>query len=78
MVFGRWSVDAMLRHIGELPSPENPDYTELSARVAWRASPSLELALSGFNLLDERHSEYAVPTAREIPRSVYAEARWTF
>ncbi|HUQ52488.1 MAG TPA: TonB-dependent receptor, partial [Gammaproteobacteria bacterium] len=78
MAFGRFSVDAMLRHIGELPSPANPDYTELSARVSWRASDKLELALTGFNLLDERHSEYAVPTAREIPRTFYAEARWTF
>jgi iron complex outermembrane receptor protein len=78
MVFGRWSVDATLRHIAKLPSPQNPDYTELGARLAWRASESLELALSGFNLLDKRHSEYAVPTAREIPRSIYAEARWAF
>jgi len=78
MVFTRWSVDAMLRHVDELPSPPNPAYTELSARVAWRASEKLELALSGFNLLDDRHSEYALPTAREIPRSIYAEARWTF
>jgi iron complex outermembrane recepter protein len=72
------SVDAMLRRVGALPSPANPDYTDLSARVAWRASPSLELTLSGFNLLDRRHSEYALPTAREIRRSVYAEARWAF
>jgi iron complex outermembrane receptor protein len=78
MIFGRFSVDAMLRHIGDLPSPANQDYTELSARLAWRASESLELALSGFNLLDDRHSEYALPTAREIPRSIYAEARWVF
>ena len=78
MVFGRLSVDAMLRHVGELPSPVNPDYTELSARLAWRATDSLEVAIVGSNLLDERHSEYALPTAREIPRSVYAEARWTF
>jgi iron complex outermembrane receptor protein len=78
MVFTRLSVDAMLRHVAELPSPVNPAYTELSARVAWRASAKLELALSGFNLLDDRHSEYALPTAREIPRSIYAEARWTF
>jgi hypothetical protein len=68
----------MLRHIGELPSPENPEYTELSARLAWRASNSLEFALIGSNLLDQRHSEYALPTAREIRRSIYAEARWTF
>lgn len=78
MAFGRWSVDATLRRVARLPSPENPAYTELSARVAWRVSKSLEFALKGFNLLDEAHTEYALPTAREIRRSVAAEARWTF
>jgi hypothetical protein len=34
MEFGRLSVDAMLRYVGELPSPATPDYTELSARFA--------------------------------------------
>ena len=53
-------------------------YEELGARVAWRASDSLEFSISGFNLLDERHDEYAVPTGRELRRSIYAEARWTF
>jgi iron complex outermembrane receptor protein len=78
MDFGRWTVDAMLRYVGKLPSPASPSYTELGARVAWRASDDLELSLNGFNLLDERHAEYAVPTAREIRRSIYAEARLTF
>jgi len=78
MDFGRWTADAMLRYVGKLPSPENPAYTELGARVAWRATDQLELSLNGFNLLDERHAEYAVPTAREIRRSIYAEARFTF
>jgi iron complex outermembrane receptor protein len=78
MDFGRWTVDAMLRYVGNLPSPESPSYEELGARVAWRASDSLEVSISGFNLLDDRHHEYALPTAREIRRSVYAEARWTF
>jgi iron complex outermembrane receptor protein len=78
MVFGRFSVDAMLRRVGKLPSPETPSYTELNARLAWRAPGSLELALSGFNLLDDAHSEYALPTARKIRRSVNVEARFTF
>jgi len=34
MDFGRWSVDAMLRYVGKLPSPASPSYTELGARVA--------------------------------------------
>jgi iron complex outermembrane receptor protein len=78
MDFGRWTADAMLRYVGKLPSPESPAYTELGARLAWRATEQLELSLNGFNLLDERHAEYAVPTAREIRRSIYAEVRFIF
>ena len=78
MDFGHWTVDAMLRYVGKLPSPESPSYTELGARIAWRASDSLELSLNGSNLLDDTHAEYALPTAREIRRSIYGEMRWTF
>ncbi len=76
--FGRWSVNAILRYVGKLPSPQSPSYTELGARVACRVSDDLVLSINGLNLLDDRHAEYAVPTAREIPRSIYAEVRWTF
>ena len=78
MDFGHWSIDAMLRYVGKLPSPESPSYTELGARIAWRASDTLELSVNGSNLLNDTHAEYAVPTARAIRRSIYGEVRWTF
>jgi iron complex outermembrane receptor protein len=77
IIFGRFSADAMLRYVGELPNA-TPDYTELGARFAWRASDSLEFSVSGVNLLDERHVEYAAPVGRELRRAVYAEARVSF
>jgi iron complex outermembrane receptor protein len=77
MVLGRFSADAMLRYVGELPNA-TPDYTELGARFAWRASDTLEFSVSGVNLLDERHVEYASPTGRGLRRAVYAEARVSF
>jgi iron complex outermembrane receptor protein len=77
MVFGRFSIDAMLRYVGELPNA-TPDYTELGARFAYRASDALEFSLSGVNLLDDRHVEYAPPAGRELRRAVYAEARVSF
>jgi iron complex outermembrane recepter protein len=77
MVFGRLSADALLRYVGELPNA-TPDYTELGARFAYRVSDSLELSVSGVNLLDERHVEYAAPAGRELRRAVYAEARVSF
>jgi iron complex outermembrane receptor protein len=78
MDFGRWSIDAVLRYVGELPEPATPDYTNLGARVAYHASERLEFALSGFNLLDDRHPEYAPPSGQQIRRSAYAEVRVTF
>jgi iron complex outermembrane receptor protein len=78
MDLGRWTLDAILRYVGKLPSPESPSYTDLGARVAWRASESLELSVNGLNLLDDTHQEYALPTAHLVRRSIYAELRWTF
>lgn len=70
--------DLLLRHVDELPDPLTADYTELSARVGFRVSESLEIALSGFNLLDSRHREYAAPNGVEIRRSVFADLRFSF
>jgi iron complex outermembrane receptor protein len=78
MEFGRFSFDAMLRYVGELPQPATDEVTELGARFAYRVSDSLELSVTGANLLDERHLEYAAPSGRELRRSVYAEARVVF
>lgn len=63
--------------------PEDPSgagidaYSELDLRFAWRASPNVELALVGQNLLHDRHIEAGSPRARgEIERSVYAKVTW--
>lgn len=75
---GPVNVDAMLRYVGKLPAPLGDEYTELSARVAWRLSEQLALSLNGFNLLDDSHLEYASPTANAIRRSVFLEAHLQF
>jgi len=74
----RFSIDVMLRKVGRLPDPELDDYTEMSARVAWRVSDRLEVAVKGFNLLNETHREYAEPEGRLIRRSVMAELRYNY
>lgn len=76
MDFGKITVDAILRKIGELPDPALDAYTELSARFAWRVSDRVELAVKGFNLLNGIHREYADPQGRELRRSVQAEIRF--
>jgi iron complex outermembrane receptor protein len=68
--------DALARYVDELPDPQTDSYFELSMRVAWDVSPSWQVSLSGFNLLHERHVEYAPPTGMQIERSFFIEARW--
>ncbi|HEX6636285.1 MAG TPA: TonB-dependent receptor, partial [Steroidobacteraceae bacterium] len=76
MDFGEFTLDALLRHVGELPEPQSDAYSDLSARFAWRLNDQVEIAIKGFNLLNETHREYADPQGREIRRSVLAEIRY--
>jgi iron complex outermembrane recepter protein len=75
-----------LRHIGALPSPASPSYTELNAHVSWTFVPALTLALTGSNLIHPQHLEFgttAAPlqlgaTGVEAGRSVFLEVRSRF
>ena len=72
-----FSFDADLRYIGARPDPVTPSYYELNASAGWKPSKSLEISLTGFNLLHARHVEYAAtPTSIEVSRSVWIEAHW--
>lgn len=76
---GDWSASTFLRYVGELEPPNGHvrHYTELNARVAWQALPSLELALVGENLLDRQHGEFRTPVAFvEVERSGLLELSW--
>jgi len=68
--------DADFRYVGALPDPKVPEYVELNARLAWKASDTLSLALTGYNLLHGQHQEY--PGADLIRRGVYLETRLRF
>jgi iron complex outermembrane receptor protein len=68
--------DADFRYVGYLPDPRVPEYVEMNARLAWKASDTLTFALSGFNLLHGQHMEY--PASDLIRRSVYLETRLRF
>ena len=78
MDFGRVTVDANLRHVGEKPDPLTGSYTELALRVGWRVNENFEIAVKGFNLLNETHHEYSAPNGHEIRRSVLGEVRFTY
>ena len=74
----RFTLDVILRKVGALPEPALDDYTELNARFAWRVSDRFEVAVKGFNLLNEIHLEYPEPEGRGIRRSVMAELRFNY
>ena len=67
-------LDTWLRGVGELPNPRVPGYVELNARVGWRPSTRIELALIGQDLLHAQHPEFgtAIPRRIEFERSVRA------
>jgi iron complex outermembrane receptor protein len=70
--------DFQLRRVGALPSPAVPAYSALDARLGWQVSPSVELSIAGFNLLDSRHAEFgaATPSRSELARSVMLKLLW--
>jgi iron complex outermembrane receptor protein len=54
----RLEADLQLRNVGALPQPAVPAYTELNARLGWRARPRVELFLTGQDLLHAEHPEF--------------------
>jgi iron complex outermembrane receptor protein len=73
--------DADVRWVGMLPDPKVPEYVELNTRLGWRVSDTLEIAVSGFNLLHAHHLEYeqaGATTGDEVDRSVFVETRLHF
>jgi iron complex outermembrane recepter protein len=79
-----WQLNMELRQIGALPNPASPSYAELDAHIAWTASPSMSLALTGSNLIHPRHLEFGTASAPlqlgatgvETGRSVFLEIRY--
>jgi iron complex outermembrane recepter protein len=56
-----------------------PGYQASDVRIAWRPQKSLELSIAGYNIFDRGHvefDEHGLPAV--IPRTAYAQARWTF
>jgi len=72
-----WEAD--LRYVGKLHNTTVPEYAELNTSVGWNVTKSLELRLSGFNLIHDRHEEFfEAGETDEIPHSFFVETRWRF
>jgi iron complex outermembrane receptor protein len=67
-------LDTFVRHVGALPNPVVPAFTEFNARLAWHPTPRLEFAVVGQDLAERRHPEFgpATPFREEFERSVRA------
>ena len=72
-----WQAD--LRYVGKLHNTTVPEYAEFNTSVGWNVTRSLELRLSGFNLIHDRHPEFfEAGETDQIPRSFFVETRWRF
>jgi len=75
----RVELDLSVRAVGELPNPEVESYTSVDARLGWRVSNHLDVAIAGFNLLDAHHPETGTQFERkEAQRSAYLRVDWKF
>jgi iron complex outermembrane receptor protein len=57
-----------------------PAYFNLNARLGWRPTRSLEISVTGQNLLHAQRAEYGYPgpTREEIVRGVYGKVAWRY
>jgi iron complex outermembrane recepter protein len=73
-------LDLTVRRVGRLNrsvAPSVPAYTAVDLHFSWQLSPSLELSLTGQNLLDRAHVEYVNGANRsEIERSIFLKLLW--
>jgi iron complex outermembrane receptor protein len=71
-------LDAVVRYVDALPSPQVRSYVSVDLRIGWAVTDQLEVSIVGQNLLDERHPEFvpSSPSAREIERGVYGRVTW--
>jgi iron complex outermembrane receptor protein len=72
------TIDAGLRYQDSLPDPAVRAYTELNARVAWRAREQWDVYLTGMNLLHPHHKEFTPPPGDRIERRVMLGTAFRF
>ncbi len=77
-IAARTSFNLTFRHVGALPEPRLAAYQELDAAVSYSISPTIDLSVTGFNLLHDQHLEYPAPSGEYIRRRVVGQIRWLF
>lgn len=75
----RLDLDVRLRAVDELRTTGTDSYVEADARLGWRITDTLELSVTGQNLIEERRVETGDPNRRRaFGRSVFAALRVSF
>lgn len=80
---GNLEFDSWLRYMDELNDYKLDNYLSLDVRLGWQVSDTIDLSLTGQNLLDNQHPEYGPSTlldteTTEVERSFYAKLTWKF
>ncbi len=72
-------MEAGFRGVWRLRNQQVPSYVAGDARVGWKPAAALELSLVGQSLFDPRHPEFGTTsTRREVERSLYGRATWSY
>ena len=72
-------LDVALRAVGALANTPTPAYRAVDARLGWRPTRQIDIALVARNLLDKSHFEIGSPTtASVLRRSLGATIAWRF
>ena len=73
------SLDVALRGVDSLPNPRTRGYVNADIRIGWRASPTVELYLSGTDLLHKRLDESGdTDRGQAVVRRIQAGIRTMF
>jgi iron complex outermembrane recepter protein len=71
-------LDAFLRHASDLPNPRLKGYTTMDARIGWRFAKTLEVSLSGRNLVGRQYAEFVTTNSlnEQVHRRLAVKLTW--
>ena len=75
-----FKLDIIFRYVSDIENPVShvPEYSELDLRVAYQLTPSIEVSVTGQNLLHDHHPEFGVETEwQRIERSIYGKVTFS-
>jgi iron complex outermembrane recepter protein len=77
-LFKPLTLGSVIRYVGELPDPPIDDYVTLDLQLTWKIAKSIQLNITGQNLLQDHHTEFipSSPAPKDIERSIYGKVIW--